>query len=55
MAAIGGKPAVARLQATRLLTPPVRRPRGGNAAFVAVTIAVSVIFGVYSGVAGLWG
>jgi Mn2+/Fe2+ NRAMP family transporter len=35
--------------------PEPHRLRGGYAGFVAVIIGVSVIFGVYSGVAGLWG
>jgi hypothetical protein len=35
--------------------PEPHRLRGGYAGSVAVIIAVSVIFGVYSGIAGLWG
>jgi NRAMP (natural resistance-associated macrophage protein)-like metal ion transporter len=35
--------------------PEPHRLRGGYAALVAVIIAVSVAFGVYSGIAGLWG
>jgi hypothetical protein len=35
--------------------PEPHRLQGGYAALVAVIIAVSVVFGVYSGIAGLWG
>ena len=37
---------------------PVTGPtgfKGGYAAFSGVVILVTVVFGVYSGVAGLWG
>jgi hypothetical protein len=35
--------------------PEPHRLKGGYAVVVATVIAASVIFGVYSGLAGLWG
>jgi Mn2+/Fe2+ NRAMP family transporter len=35
--------------------PKPHRLQGGYAVIVAIVIAASIIFGVYSGISGLWG